>query len=161
MSSTSASGRCFPPRVLPDINIFNVRSSTELGYKLLALQRVAAAALAVYICYCYWPSKHRALSAWVDVMPIGGYCLSAPATFLALGGFYIYDGSVRLVLGVKHKNLERIFNGVWRLAIGYFCCHHYRKIALCIFNPPNLLDKVFVRIGNHLSVPLWKRFYDR
>lgn len=163
MSFMEPIGRYFPPRVLPDINIFRARSSTELAYKLLALQRVAAAALGVYLFFRYRPLMHSPLSkVLVAAIPsIAGYCLSAPATFLALGGVFFYKGSVKILSGVEHQNIERIFVGVWAAVIGYVCCHQYRKIALCIFKPPNLLDKVFVSVGNQLSVPVWRRFFHR
>ncbi|HEY5235356.1 MAG TPA: hypothetical protein VIJ14_04185, partial [Rhabdochlamydiaceae bacterium] len=139
----SAIGEYFPPNVIKELNFFNVKGSTELGYRLRTLQRVVAAAIGAYLFYRY----HPLLQSQISQIPYAskvvslasffvGYTLCSPATFLVLGGRYLYEGGVEVFLGVKHKHIESIVMGSLRILVGYYCWNEYRTIAFCFYKSP-------------------------
>lgn len=89
----------FPPKPVRTLNPFGIATPTETEIFLRALQRAAAASLAVFVFLRYGPALQARLPSFLRlgaITLIGGYCLSAPATFLGLGALMIYRDAVHI-----------------------------------------------------------------
>ena len=160
----AAIGKAIFPRVIADIDFYHVQSSTDVNHKLRALQRVAIAAIGAYLFYRY----HPLLTSQISHIPYAshvvstvcfliGYTLCAPAAFLVSGGANIYGGGVKALSGIKHKDIGDIALGTFMVLGGYILCQEYRKYEFCFYPSLNLLDKLFAKIANRYSSPIWLR----
>ena len=154
------------PEVLSDLNFFNVHSSTELGLRLRAVQRVAAAAIGAYLFLRYEPILIAKLGSTLIprlVVPcafITGYCfLSYPSTGLVVGGVFGYRGVLQLISCIEDKKIIGIGLSVGLIFSSYCTFQTYKEAA----DVPllNLLEKLFQRVETRYTQSLWDRFYKK
>lgn len=161
-----AVGKEILPQVMVELDFYHVQSLKELNYRLLTLQRVAAAAVGAYLFYRYHPH----LTSQISHIPYAsqlvstvsflvGYTLCSAAAFLVLGGSFIYEGCVQVLSGIKHKKIGDVALGSFGVLSGYLTCQMYRKYQFCIYPSSNHLDTLFTKVSISYCVPLWNRFY--
>ncbi|HEY5235355.1 MAG TPA: hypothetical protein VIJ14_04180 [Rhabdochlamydiaceae bacterium] len=157
------------PQIIADLDFYHVHSSADLAYRLRTLQRVAAAAIGVYLYYCYQPLLTSQMSHIPNASNLVtgaffliGYTLCSPAVFLVFGIERFCSGGAQMISGVVNKKIARIAMGSLHFFGGYGVFQMYRKYDLVSFYlSPNLLDSLFKRVANRYAPPLWDRFYKK
>ncbi len=154
------------PQVLPDLNFFNVSSSTEAAFRLRALQRVALAAVGGYLLVRYSDNLECQLaSTWAgrSIVRLGllglSVCLSAPSTCLALTTAYGPKYAYQAFSAIAKKEIGLAIFLLVGATSSYVVFANYRHPSLMI--GPNLLEKLFQKVEDRYAVPLWNRFYKK
>jgi hypothetical protein len=152
--------KLFPPQVLSDLNFLSVNSKEELASRLRAVQRVVAAAIGAYLMVRYQPilGASCAVQTAVYLASIAGYaCLSLPALSLVASGFVATHETLGAASHSRNKELGwTVINVAW-IGMAYFLSQGYRHAAFEI--GPNFLERVFQKVEDKLTQPLWDRFY--
>ena len=155
--------RLFPPQVLSDLNFLSVNSKEELATRLRAVQRVAVAAIGAYLWVRYLPilaAKLGSSCAAGMVVElaffVSGACLSYPAAALILAGSRGYLFTMYAVSRIRNKEIGwTVFSVAW-IGLSYFWSQDYKMYAEI---GPNFLERVFQKVEDKLTQPLWDRFY--
>lgn len=153
--------RLFPPQVLSDLNFFNVSSKEELATRLRAVQRVAAAAIGIYLKVRYQPilaAKWESKSAAMLSLYAGYSCLSCPVMLLVLSWFNGYVYTMDALSCIRSREIGWTVLSVSMFGLSYFLSQNYKDGAL---TGPNLLEKLFDTVEDKLTQPLWDRFYKK
>jgi len=158
--------RLFPPQVLSDLNFFNVKSEKKLALRLRTLQRVAAAAIGTYLMVRYKPILAAKLGSSYIAREVAnlpfylGYgCLSFPTVNLIVLGDFGYLSMLDAVSNIRNKEVGWAVANVAFAGMAYFVSQGYRDSDLDI--GPNLLEKLFQKVEDKLTQPLWDRFYKK
>ena len=150
------------PQVLSDLNFFNVNSEKELASRLRAVQRVAATAIGAYLYARYEPILVARLggtlilkSAVNFAFSVGYCCLSLPSINLFVQWFMGYRVAVSAFRTYENKQFILSAVGVGCFFVSYGIGQIYKEESAS----PNLLEKLFQKVEDTLTQPLWNRFY--
>ena len=152
----------FPPRPLKDLKPWGINTPTQTQEWLLAVQRTAAASIALFLILHYRIALQAHLSpVAVRVLPlVAGYCLSAPATFIGLGAFTLYNSPINLSRNLKDKNMTFVVINILGIAGAYVIVDTY-KMKVPFLPSPNFLDKVFISRANKYCNSVYDRLFSR
>jgi hypothetical protein len=146
----------FPPKPLKDIKPWGINTPTQTQEWLLAVQRIAAASITVFL-FVRYQTDLRLPPIQLRVLTLAaGYCLSTPATFIGLGAFKLYNGTINL-MNLNSKNMTFIVGNALTITGAYLMVNAYQlKVP-----SPNFLDKVFNTIAGRYCGPVYDRFFCR
>ena len=156
--------RLFPPQVLLDLNFCNVNSEKELASRLRAVQRVVAAAIGAYLYARYEPIFVAKLGGTLIAkfavnIPIsqGYFCLSNPSTCLFMQWFMGYRTGLNVFRKYENKQFISSAVSVGLLFANYVLGQVYKEEGVY----PNFLEKLFQKVEDKVTLPLWDRFYKK
>jgi hypothetical protein len=145
------------PQILADLNFFNVNSEKKLTSRLRAVQRAAAAAIGAYLMARYQPgSTSISKSAICAAFTVGSICLSCPSASLI-----VQFNGYRIVLlafrAYENKQFVQLAINIGFFFTSYAIGQMYKKESIS----PNLLEKLFKKVEDKITQPLWERFYNQ
>ncbi|MBS0648214.1 MAG: hypothetical protein JSS10_03200 [Verrucomicrobia bacterium] len=156
----------FPPQALKDLSPFGITSPTQTRAFLLALQRAAVAAGSVFLLWRYKSELFNSMPclpmqerSYLLILPVVGYCLSAPATNLGFGSCLMIKGAVKILTPSQAKTASTIVWNAFLMASGYYLLQEEGTQKL--YAPVNLLDRVFAYVADKYSGPVFDRFFDK
>jgi hypothetical protein len=156
----------FPPQVLSDLNFFNVNSEQELASRLRAVQRVAAAAIGAYLMVRYEPilvaklgSNFFVRVAVAEAFVAGYGCLSVPAMALSISWGYGYELAMGTLAHIRNREIKKRVINVAFSGTFYFLSQIYKDDKYGAMDGPNFLERLFQKVEDRWTQPLWDRFY--
>ncbi|HEY5235354.1 MAG TPA: hypothetical protein VIJ14_04175, partial [Rhabdochlamydiaceae bacterium] len=87
-----------------------------------------------------------------------GYCfLSYPSAGLVVGGVFGYRGVLELIYSIEDRQIIGIAFSVGFIFASYCALQTYKETENV--PSPNPLEKLFQRVEDRYTQPLWDRFY--
>lgn len=149
------------PQVLSDLNFFNVESEQELALRLRTVQRVAVAVIGTCLFVRYEPmlNKNQVVVLYIGVF-VGGVCLSAPMSILYLTAVTGCQSAMKGVSRYRENQIGKFVLCVGGVFYCYLVSQGYKK-HLADIQLPNLLEKLFKKVEDRVTQPIWDRFYKK
>lgn len=152
------------PQVLSDLNFFNVNSPKELAFRLRTVQRVAVAAIGGYLLLRYERTVIKQLGLKCPLSGVvrlgflaGNAYLSVPMAALSMTAIGSYQCAMKVVPNYRDKKIGWLVFNVGMVFYGYILSQFYKDLEIEI--SPNLLERLFQKVEDKLTQPLWDRFY--